>query len=157
MEYKNYKQEADGYVLKAGSVVLYFGLAVLGLLCLGLFFAGVKSGNKSFYFWGLLFLAIGVITYYRRKNDLFIQPSQKRIIQRKSNGEVKKEYPLDKFLNFEVITTRSNGIPVGRQVNMYFDENGKNKAIQLKSVFGNKAAEKLINETKEIMGMGETL
>jgi len=156
MNYEHYIQEGDEYALKPrGKFVLYLWVAIFALVGIGFLVSGFRNHVTNGYTWGLAFLALSVLLFSfikKRRPTFFIQPALNRVVTKKRSGEIKYEFSFDKFLNFHTVNTYTNGILTGRQVYIYFDDNGKNRSFILGNVYRNKSVDRLIEETSQLMG-----
>jgi hypothetical protein len=155
MEYKFYRQEGDGYLLRSPSGLMYFSIIVFGLLAIGglaMFFADGKVGGLI---WALVCILFCGFAWYRYKaRKIYFLPALQQV-QVRIGDKVKKQYTFGQFMNFQKTRVRTNGITSQWHVSMYFDENGKNKNILLGMSFRQKTVDHIITETEAVMQVGQ--
>ncbi|TDW99268.1 hypothetical protein [Dinghuibacter silviterrae] len=151
MEFKYFKHSDEGYKLVKSTVLLYVVMILFGLMAaIGLWLV-VSTGKMEGLWWALFCFALMGVAYYRQRFiNVFIQPESGMIIV-KRGSKVHREYPVDKFMNFQKTRVRTNGIASQWHVSMYVDDNGKNKNILLGVVFRQKAADRMIAETERLL------
>jgi hypothetical protein len=144
----------EGYLLKNVQGVYYVIIAVFIFFGIVGIWAGFSAKeDHSGFLWGVISLVLAVLSYFSAKGrKVYIQP-QKKQIQVKILGKI-KTYPFSEFLNFQKMRVGNNGFTTQWKISVYMNENGKNRNIVLGVVGKQKTADKLIDETSELLNMG---
>ena len=153
--YKDYRQEGNVYTLRLFSAA-YMAFIVIGLFLLYAAFFMIDSSNgagRNFAIFGGLFFII--LSLLRMGGKFIIDKNHKKFIFKRSAIGKEIEYPIEGFSRFYVTKFSYFGFLTTNVVGeIYFWQNGKEKAFQLKQTFlSAKPVQRVIDETADILGI----
>jgi len=151
MEYKYYKHNGEGYKLLKSSIranIIFILFTLMGAL--GIWYT-IDTGKIGGIGWLLACLIVIALVYYRQRFISVIILPQTRMIVVKHGAKVFRQFPFDKFMNFQKTRIRTNGVTTQWHVSMYVNDNGKNRNIMLESSHSEKAADQIIAETTALL------
>src|ERR1700744_139159 len=97
MQFQFYKYDGEVYILHKPSGLLYFSLAIFGVLAIiGLLV--VAAGSPYGIIWFLLFATFGGVAYYRTLYKTVAIHPMTRMILIRHGKTVKKQYPFSSFM-----------------------------------------------------------
>lgn len=151
MTNKYYKEDGENYKLIKSSGLMYMVIALFVVMgALGVW-VDISTGKMGGLGWSLACFAVIALIYYRQRYVSVVIRPQTKTIQVMHGKKVHREFPFDKFMNFQKTRVRNNGITTQWHVSMYVDDNGKNRNIMLGTVGRQKSADQIIAETEALL------